>query len=100
MYKKLHLSILIILLTIAVLGCTVTLPWRIERQEPTPTPPPPPTPIVIVVTPTETHMQMPTASPTPTQAPPQAPAVTEEPAIALEAQVKAVYDEAMLKRLD
>jgi S1-C subfamily serine protease len=94
MYKKLPLFVLIILLTIAVLGCTVTLPWRIERRKPTPTPPPTPTPIVIVVTPTETHTPMTTASPTPTQAPPQVPAVTEEPAMALEAQVEAVYDQA------
>ena len=94
MYKKLHLSILIVLLTIALLGCTLTLPWRIGRREPTPTPAPTRTPIVIVVTPTETHTPMPTASPTPTQAPPQVPTATEEPAIALEARVEAVYDQA------
>ncbi|MBC8248811.1 MAG: trypsin-like peptidase domain-containing protein [Anaerolineales bacterium] len=50
MHKKLSLSILIILLTIALVGCKLTLPRIIEQQEPTPAPTP--TPIVIIVTPT------------------------------------------------
>lgn len=50
MHKKLSLSILIILLTIALLGYKLTLPRIIEQQEPTPAPTP--TPIVIIVTPT------------------------------------------------
>ena len=50
MHKKLSLSILIILLTIALVGYKLTLPRIIEQQEPTPAPTP--TPIVIIVTPT------------------------------------------------
>jgi len=82
MYKKLHLLILIILVTIALPGCGLTLPWAIKQQEPTPAPTP--TPIVIIVTPT--------ALPVPTQAPPQV--VPEEPVNALEAQIEAVYEQA------
>ena len=50
MHKKLSLSILIILLTIALVGYKLTLPRIIEQQEPTPAPTP--TPIVLIVTPT------------------------------------------------
>lgn len=89
MNKKLFPYILIILLMTALLGCKLTLPWSIERQEPTPRP----TPIVIIVTPTETHIPTPTASPVSTQAPPQTPAAPEEPVNALEAQIEAVYEQ-------
>ncbi len=52
MQKKLYLSILIILLVMALLGCNLISLPNVRQQEPTPTLPPTPTPIVIVVTPT------------------------------------------------
>lgn len=90
MNRKLYLSTLLIL-TIALPGCGLTLPWRIELQEPAA---PTPTPIVIIATPTESHIPTPTALPIPTQAPPQVPAVPEEPVNALEAQIEAIYEQA------
>ncbi len=58
MHKKLYLSILITLLTTALLGCNLTSLPNVRQQEPTPTPPPTPTPIVIVVTPTPLPQEM------------------------------------------
>ena len=54
MPKKLLLSIFIILLMMALLGCNLISLPNVRQQKPTPTPlpPPTPTPIVIVVTPT------------------------------------------------
>lgn len=58
MNRKPYLYILITLVTIALLGCGLTMPWETERQEPTPTPAPTPTPVVIVVTPTPLPPEM------------------------------------------
>jgi S1-C subfamily serine protease len=60
MHKKLYLSILIILLMIALLGCNLMSLTNVRQQEPTPTLPPIPTPtaIVIVVTPTPLPPEM------------------------------------------
>ncbi|MGA9350682.1 MAG: trypsin-like peptidase domain-containing protein [Anaerolineae bacterium] len=58
MRKKLHLSISIILLMIALSGCNLISLPSIKQQEPTPTPPPTPTPVVIVVTPTPLPPEM------------------------------------------
>ena len=58
MHKKLYLSILIILLMTALLGCNLFSLPNVRQQEPTPTPPPTPTPIVIVVTATPLPPEM------------------------------------------
>jgi len=58
MHKKLYLSILIILLMTALLGCSLISLPNVGQQAPTPTPPPTPTPIVIVVTPTPLPPEM------------------------------------------
>lgn len=57
-HKKLRLSILIILLMTALLGCNLISLPNVRQQEPTPTPPPTPTPIVIVVTATPLPREM------------------------------------------
>jgi len=57
-HKKLRLSILIILLMMALLGCNLISLPNVGQQEPTPTPPPTPTPIVIVVTATPLPPEM------------------------------------------
>jgi len=58
MRKKLHLSISIILLMVALSGCNLISLPSIKQQEPTPTPPSTPTPVVIVVTPTPLPPEM------------------------------------------
>jgi len=86
--KKLTLPILLIL-TIALLGCGLTLPWTIERREPAA---PTPTPVVIIATPTESPIPTPTALPAPTQSPPQV--APQEPVNTLEVQIETVYEQA------
>ncbi len=58
MHKKLYLAVLIILVMIALLGCSLISLPNVRQQEPTPTPPPTPTPIVIVVTATPLPPEM------------------------------------------
>jgi len=50
MHKKLYRAVLIILVMMALLGCSLIPLPNVRQLEPTPTPPPTPTPIVIVVT--------------------------------------------------
>lgn len=91
MRQKLHLSISIILLMIALLGCKLALPQVVEQEKPTP--PPTPTPIVIIITPTPAPTPTPvvivvTATPAPGR--PQVPTGTDVG----EQRVIAVYQQA------
>jgi len=75
MSRKLSLYILIVLVTMALLGCGLTLPWETGQREPTPLPTP--TPIVIVVRPTPAPSLTPVVivvTATPAPGPPEVPA--------------------------